>query len=179
MKHLSAFLVAICLAGAGPACLAQAPGGSQQAPVVRAPFTLRLKLDNNRYYEENFTRLIPYVADNNIYLFAGESFGLKVGIRDGEIGSVAYRKESSGADVELQFRQFVTKDGLAIMMLMIRNNLKKTLYLDAVMTNPGDSNLYKTSIRPVGAGQTSYETWAQPIIQLKLANLRFKPQIGY
>ncbi len=66
-----------------------------------------------------------------------------------------------------------------MMMLKIKNNLKQTLYLDASMTNPGDKNVYKTAIRPIKAGQASYESWAQPIIQLKLANFRLKPHYSY
>jgi hypothetical protein len=175
MKYLSVFLVMIILAITGGACYAQAPAAGV---ALREPFTLRLKLDGNRYYEERFTRRIPYVVNNDVFMFAGESFGLKLGIVNGEVTSVAYRKHVAGADVELQFRQFVAKDGLAMMMLNIKNNLKHKLYLEASMTNPGDNNVYKTTIRPISPGQSSFESWAQPIIQLKLSHFQLKPQVS-
>ncbi len=72
MKYPSAFLVMIMLAIAGTPCLAEAPpAGHAAAPVLRKPFTLRLKLDSDHYYEEKFTRDIPYVQDNSVYMFAG------------------------------------------------------------------------------------------------------------
>lgn len=194
MKYLPGFVVMprlaalIILALAGMPCLAQpqAPGagagagaGAEAAPVLRKPFTLRLRLARDRYYEEKFTRSIPYVYDNSAYLFTGEAFGLKLGMADGKIVSVTYVRQPAGADVELDFRQFVAGDGLGMMMLTIQNNLKHTLYVDAEMTNPGDKNVYSTAIRPIKPGQRDVETWAQPIIELRLHNFSLRPQISY
>lgn len=176
MKYLSAFLVMALLAVAGAPGVAQAAPGHSAAPAARKPFTLKLKLAGDKYYEEKFTRRIPYVQDNNVFMFAGESFGLKLKIKNGRVVSVAYRKRSAGADVELRFSQFVARDGIAMMMLNIKNNLKHKLYVDASMTNPGDRNVYGTNIRPIAPGQSSFESWAQPIIQLKLSNFALKPQ---
>src|SRR5229473_3239782 len=50
----------------------QAPTDSA-APVFRNPFTLKLHIDKEHYYEERFDK-IPYVEQNDVYLFAGESF---------------------------------------------------------------------------------------------------------
>jgi hypothetical protein len=177
---LSVFFAAMLLAIPGSASLAQPPAAPvQEKPVLREPFTLHLRLTNGQHYEERFTRRIPYVYNDAAYIFAGESFGLKARIAHGEIAGISYRKHSAGADVELQFRQFVTKSGLPIMMLMIRNNLDKKLYMTAEITTPGDSNRYQTDIRPIAPGQADYETWARPIIELKLSQLRFNPQRSY
>lgn len=173
-------VIMLVLALAGTPCLAHSQArGDAAAPVLRQPFTLKLRLDRDHYYEEKFSRRIPYVFENSAYLFSGESFGLKLGIVDGKIKSVAYVKEAAGADVELDFRQFVAGDGLSMMMLTIKNNLEHTLYVDADMTNPGDKNVYGTAIRPIKPGQRSVESWAQPIIELKLHNFSLKPQTSY
>lgn len=180
MKYLSAFLVTMVFAIAGGASWAQPPAASaEDKPVLREAFTLRLKLPDGKNYEENFTRRIPYVYNNAAYMFAGESFGLEARIAHGEIAGISYRKHGAGADVELQFRQFVTKSGLPIMMLMIKNNLDKKLYMTAEISTPGDPNRYQTDIRPIAPGQADYETWARPIIELKLFQLRFNAQRSY
>lgn len=186
MKYLPRFVVmsglvvmtSLACAGTPSAAHPQVPG-DPAAPVLRQPFTLQLRLDKDHYYEEKFTRRIPYVRDDSAYLFSGESFGLKLGIVDGKVSSVAYVKDAAGADVELDFRQFVAGDGLGMMMLTIKNNLKLTLYVDADMTNPGDKNVYGTAIRPIKPGQRSVESWAQPIIELRLHNFSLKPQTSY
>jgi hypothetical protein len=52
-------------------CIPQ-PTKAREKPVFRAPFVLKLRTDSNRYYEEKFDR-VPYVVDNDTYLFAGET----------------------------------------------------------------------------------------------------------
>ena len=64
---------------------ANAPAGG---PGFREPFTLKLHVDKENYYEERFDRKIPFVADNAVYLFAGESFGLKLNVTNGEIATL-------------------------------------------------------------------------------------------
>lgn len=189
MKYLPGFVVipgAFLMSGlALMASLALAAPCSAQtqadpsAPALRQPFTLRLKLDRDHYYEQKFTRPVPYVRDDSAFLFAGESFGLKLGMAGGKISSVAYVRQPAGADVELDFRQFVAGDGLGIMMLTIKNNLKQTLYVDGAITTPGDKNVYSTAINPIKPGQRSVESWAQPIIELRLHNFSLRPQTSY
>lgn len=49
------------LAGVPWPCYAQAKGGKQEEPAFRAPFVLKLRIDNGHYYEQKFGK-IPYVA---------------------------------------------------------------------------------------------------------------------
>lgn len=61
-KHGIGFAAVFCLLGL-LAHGAEAPGvPSGGKPVFREPFTLRLKVDKERYYEETFEGKIPYVA---------------------------------------------------------------------------------------------------------------------
>ncbi len=48
---------------------------AKEQPVFRSPFVLKLHVDNVRSYEERFDH-VPYVAENGVYLFAGETFGM-------------------------------------------------------------------------------------------------------
>ena len=153
------------------ACFPQAKTATQAEPVFRAPFNLKLHVDDDRYYEQSFDR-IPYVADNDVYLFVGEAFGLNITVTDNEVSHVAYERSPAKADVELKFTQEKSQNGW-MMMLVIRNKLKRKLYLDAVMTIPGKEGVFKTTIVPVGPNLSDFESWPHPIVQLVLRNFRF------
>jgi hypothetical protein len=148
----------------------------KEKPTFREPFTLKLHVDKDHYYEEKFEKKIPFVADNNVYLFSGESFGLKLTVANGEISAVTYQKEKAGADIEVTFNEDAQKNGDPMMMLTLKSNIKQVLYLDALMTVPGEKGTFKTSILPLKPGLTNYETWPHPIVQLVLKNLRFKKE---
>ena len=117
------------------ACFPQAKSATQEEPVFRASFKLKLHVDDERYYEQSFDR-IPYVADNDVYLFSGEAFGIKAIVTENEISHIAYERNPAKADVELRFTQEKSQNGW-MMMLVIRNKLKHRLYLDALMTIQG------------------------------------------
>ncbi len=141
-----------------------------QDPIFREPFTLNLHIDKEHFYEEKFGK-IPFVYDGDIYLFRGDEFGLNLDIQDNSI-RVKYQADVNKADVTLKFTQEILPDGTAMMMLHIHNNTKHTLNVDALMTVPGRKELIKTSILPVQAGLSDFESWPHPIVQLVLHNIR-------
>jgi hypothetical protein len=152
-------------------CLPQAKSGTQEEPVFRAPFKLKLRVDDDRYYEQSFDR-IPYVAGNDVYLFAGEAFGLNVTVTENEVSHIAYERSPAKADMELRFTQEKSQNGW-MMMLVIRNKLKRRLYLDALMTRPGSDEILTTNVLPVEPNLSDFESWPHPIVQLVLRNFRF------
>jgi hypothetical protein len=95
-----------------PGCPTESKSAPREEPVFRAPFKLRLHVDDDRYYEQSVDR-IPYVADNDVYLFAGEAFGLNVTVTKNEV-----------SHMELRFTQEKSQNGW-MMMLVIRNKLKQ------------------------------------------------------
>ena len=141
------------------------------SPVFRDPFTLRLRIDRDHFYEEHFDKT-PYVAENDVYLFSGDKFGINVIITNNEISRVTYQPDAAKADVEFRFTQEKI-GGRETMLLVIQNKLKRMLFLDALMTVPQDKGIHKTSIVPVEPGLPDYESWPHPIVQLVLRNLRF------
>lgn len=165
------------LAGVSWPCYAQAKGGKQEEPAFRAPFVLKLRIDNGHYYEQKFGK-VPYVADGDVYLFAGDDFGINAAVRDGQMSQITYQPSAAKADVEFSFFQQRRAGGF-VMMLVIQNRLKRKLYLDALMTVPGKSGILKTDILPIPRGLTDYESWPQPIVQLVLRGFRFaaKPDV--
>lgn len=151
------------------ACFPQL-SAAQDEPVFRAPFVLKLRVDNKRYYEESFER-VPYVAENDVYLFVGDTFGINVTIAENQISRITYQGNPARADVEFKFTQEKSPNGL-IMLLVIRNKLKHSLFLDARMTVPGKKEIYKTSVLPVKPNSSNVESWPHPIVQLVLRNFR-------
>lgn len=153
------------------ACFPQAKSATREEPVFRAPFKLKIHVDDARYYEQSFDRT-PYVTDNDVYLFAGEAFGVDVAITEGEISHLAYEPNFAKADVQLRFTQEKSKNGW-MMMLMIRNKLKHRVYLDAVMTVPGKDEIFTTNVLPIEPNLSDFESWPHPIVQLVLRDFRF------
>jgi hypothetical protein len=153
------------------ACFPQVASATQEEPVFRPPFKLKLHADDDRYYQQSFDRT-PYVADNDVYLFAGEAFGLNVTVTKNEISGIVYERNPAKADVELRFTQEKSQNGWT-MVLVIRNKLKRRLYLDALMTVPGKDKIFKTNVLPVEPNLTDFESWPHPIVQLVLRNFRF------
>ena len=139
--------------------------------MFRAPFVLKLRVDNEHYYRQSFDK-VPYVADNSVYLFARDAFGIKVTIADNHLSGITYQGDPAKADVEFAFTQEKLLNGW-MMMLVIRNRLRRKLYLDALMTIPGKSAIFKTDILPIPPGLTDYESWPHPIVQLVLRDFRF------
>jgi hypothetical protein len=144
---------------------------SHDSRVFREPFTLRVRVDKNHYYEEQYDKRIPYVSDNDVYIFSGENFGLNLASKDNGVAEVTYQPDIKRADIWLSFAQ--PKDlGGVVMMLTIQNKLKRTLQMDGLMTVPGKKEGYKTTIVPIEAGLSDFESWPHPIIQLVLSNFR-------
>ena len=174
---LQRIAVRVFLAGGlalGCASSARVEGDVAEDDVVwRAPFTLRLQIDGDRYYREEIDE-IPYVHRNDVYLFSGESFGVDVSIRDGGVHRLVYREDAEEADIGFQFRQERMSSGELAMLLVMRSRLEKRVYLDALMTVPGEKGVYKTGIVPLGPGMSNYESWPHPIVQLFLTNFRLE-----
>lgn len=173
MKRLFWVMVAVSLSFQNPISGqdAHVPATtSQDLRVFREPFTLRVRVDKDHYYEEHYDKRIPYVSDNDVYLFSGENFGVTVQAKDDGTASVTYQPDIAKADVWLTFAQ--PKQLGAGMMLTIQNKLKRRLQVDALMTVPGKEEIYKTSILPIEAGLSDFESWPHPIVQLVLRNFR-------
>ena len=139
--------------------------------VFREPFTLKLHIDKEHFYEEKIGK-IPFVHDGNVYLFKGDEFGLTFDIQTNSIRTVKYEPDVKKTDVTLKFTQEIQPDGSAMMMLHIHNNTKQTLNMDALMTVPDKKAVAKTSILPVQPGLSGFESWPHPIVQLVLRNIR-------
>jgi hypothetical protein len=174
MKAVLWVVIAIGLNLFGPAQNQEVPASStpsQDSRVFREAFTLRLRVDKGQYYEEHYDKRIPYVSDNDVYLFSGENFGVNLTSKENGVIDVTYQPAIKKADVWFIFTQ-PKELGNSAMMLTIQNKLKQKLQVDALMTVPGKQGIYKTSIVPIESGLSDFESWPHPIIQLVLRNFR-------
>jgi hypothetical protein len=171
MRRVLCLAIAIVAAACARANADEPKSKDDGGTVFRKPFTLKLHVDKEHFYEQKIEK-VPYVHKGNVYLFQGDSFGLDVQIAEGKIQKIAYQADLSKAAVTLKFQQEVPEDGDAMMMLTIENRTKHKLFLDAVMVVPDRQKPLRTSILPVQPGLSGIETWPHPIIQLVLRNLR-------
>jgi hypothetical protein len=144
---------------------------TDESAVYRRPFTLKVPIDRTHYYEERKGRL-PYVYHGGVGLFIGDHFGLKIEVRDNNVRSIKYEPDLSKADVTLEFKQGPPVDDKATSLLIMQNRTKYTFLIDAGMQVPGRKDTLSTSLLPLGAGLSSFESWPHAIIGLGLDNFR-------
>jgi hypothetical protein len=151
---------------------AQSAAPKPNGVVLRKPFTLKLKVDKDHYYEERYDRRIPYVAENEVYLFLDDKFGVNLTVRNNRIVEVKYQPDAAKADVWFKFEQPPELPGGVGMTLAIENKMKHGISMEALMSMPNKKEVLKTSILPVKAGKNGLETWPHAISQLVLGNLQ-------
>lgn len=169
MRTIVRFIVALAAISIAASAHAQAPASRNST--FRPPFDLKLHIDKKPDYTEHFDRT-PYVSGNQVFVFPGERFGINVTLKDDKIAAIAFEPEGTKNDIEFHLTQETITPDLTIMVLVTHNGLKRTLLFDARMTIPKEKASFDTSITPVEPGQSSYESWPNPIIQLILTNFR-------
>ncbi|PTY02221.1 hypothetical protein DB347_24430 [Opitutaceae bacterium EW11] len=141
-------------------------------PFFRAPFKLTLAVDKERYYEQQVDKL-PYVHANVVYLFKGDRFGVRITSPNAPgLPEVTYEPDLIKADVVFSFSQ-EHADAKWMMMLKLESRLDKPLYMSALMTVPGKTGIYRTSILPLQPKLSNFESWPHPIVQLALKDFSF------
>jgi hypothetical protein len=143
--------------------------------VFRQPFTLKLRVNKEYYYEQKIGK-VPYIFENNVYLFKGDSFGIDLNVVNGSIQSIAYQSDTNKAAVTFQFTEDIDNQGETMMMLEIENRSNFKLLMDAVMVVHDKKSALKTSILPIEAGRGGVEIWPHPIVQLVLNNIRISKE---
>jgi hypothetical protein len=146
-------------------------------PATRDPFTLRLKIDKDNFSDIHFDRQ-PYVAENEVYLFSGDKFGVNLVLKDGRVAEVRYQPDVNRADVVFGFEQPKELQNGISMALTIDNKMKRGVSMEGLMSIPGKKDVFKTTILPVKPGKSGLESWPHPISQLVLGNLQLTPEDG-
>lgn len=139
-------------------------------PRVRKRFTLKLRIGDSQYYEEPVDE-VPFVAENVVYLFAGDSFGVSLMGTDSEAASVIYQPYSKWSDVDLSYMQ-EQKGDRYVMVLSVWNRGNRAVCFDAFISGPGEKTLAETRSIAAGPHVSAVDSWPQPIVELVLKNFR-------
>ena len=172
MGNVHPFVVAMVLCVASLTSVSSQTAPKPRGSALREPFILKLKVDKDHFYEERFDRRIPYVSENEVYLFLGDKFGVNLTVRNDRIIDVRYQPDVAKADVWFSFEQPKELPGGLGMTLAIENKMKRGVSMEGLMSMPNQKEVFKTSIQSVQAGKGGLESWPHPISQLVLGNLQ-------
>jgi hypothetical protein len=171
MKIILPWLLFLTILSCASLAQGQSPT-AEAAPTFREPFTLKLRVDKQHYYEQHFDK-VPYVAGNDVYLFVDNHFGVNLTDTKAEFLTVTYQPDGGKADILFSFTQETEGKGTPFMMLSVQNKLNRGFSYDALMTVPTKKEILETHVLPVEARLSNFEFWPHPIVQLVLRNFRF------
>jgi len=149
--------------------------GQDTTVLKRTPYTLRIEVDKKNFYEDQIGAT-PYVFPNNgMQIYPGETIYVEVVEENGIIKSMKAVKEITNPKTTLtiKFSQKSEKKIHQMMMLEVQNPFPKNLIYDAKMFLLSNKKWVNTSIYPVMAGLSGFETWTDIIISLGLDNWKF------
>jgi len=151
----------------------QTPEQARDALCQRVPCrpvtTVRLKLNNQEYFEMEFPKG-PYVADGFINVLAGEELLVEFDETEGTLSHPHYVKTAAKPERTISLRLEQTDQGT---ILRVKNPLAKSIIYDCHIQHYSEQRLRKTSILPVPAGLMSFEMWPYPVAQAVISNVRY------
>ena len=149
--------------------------GQDTTVLKRTPYTLKIEVDKKNFYEDEIGAT-PYVFPNNgMQIYPGETIYVEVIEENGIIKSMKAVKEITKPNTTLtiKFSQKSENKVHQMMMLEVQNPFLKNLTYEAQMFLLSNKKWVKTSIYPVMAGLSGFETWTDIIISLGLSNWKF------
>jgi len=155
-----------------PAAQNAPPPASAEEPVYRQPFTLKFKFRDHEYTDP-FDKT-PYVADNCIYVFANEHFGVHVKVVDGEVSQLSYDKDPSKGDLDVELT--IKK---SFMVMTILNRMDRTLYMDLFMRVNNKPALFEANKVEFQIKRPNVEFWPYPVEEIALKTPSFRGQQGH
>jgi len=149
--------------------------GQDTTVLKRTPYTLKIEVDKKNFYEDEIGAT-PYVFPNNgMQVYPGETIYVEIVEENGIIKSMKAVKEiiKPKTTLTIKFSQKSEKKIHQMMMLEVQNPFPNNLTYDAQMFLLSNKKWVKTSIYPVMAGLSGFETWPDIIISLGLGNWKF------
>ena len=149
--------------------------GQDTTVLRRTPYTLKIEVDKKNFYEDQIGAT-PYVFPNNgMQIYPGETIYVEVAEEKGIIKSMKAVKEIANPKITLtiKFSQKSENKIHQMMMLEVQNPFPKNVTYEAKMFLFRNKKWVITSIYPVMAGLSGFETWTDIIISLGLDNWKF------
>lgn len=136
---------------------------------------MKIDVDSVNYYADDIAAT-PYVFPNNgMQIYPGETIHVEVEQDNGIIKAMKAVKEIKhpGKTLTIRFSQKSENKIYQMMMLEIKNPFSKNLTYNAKMFLLKQNRWVNTSVLPVMAGLSAFETWPDIIISLGLGNWKF------
>ena len=181
------FWISICVlgllsaSGAGRAQDAEAEQRAKEIEAVcskahcREARTVSLRLEDGGTFERAVPRL-PIVLPNGwITIYPGEEIHIEVTLARGTIKSARAVAKPVRRNATLTFR-LSQQPGRADTVLDVSHGLPQNIKYSLGMMLPSGGQLYATTSCPVQPGLTTHETWAHPVFQVVIRDLRFLPE---
>ncbi|MBL3549440.1 MULTISPECIES: hypothetical protein [Chryseobacterium] len=142
----------------------------------RDAFTLKLKVDSVRFYQQEIKKSPYFVKDDILQIYPGEHLFIEAEVKNGKIETMKVVKDNINPEktIEIDFSQNTEERKNNGMLLQVKNPFNISLMYDAMMYIVGDTRWIKTSIIPVKPQLQSFEMWNDPIISLVLDNWRLE-----
>ncbi|MBI2381471.1 MAG: hypothetical protein HYV16_12025 [Gammaproteobacteria bacterium] len=141
--------------------------------VCRGATTVSLNLAGGENLSRSFDWFSPVVQDGSVTVLPGEELFLEAEVLGGKLAGLkaVERNRNPGRTLVLKFQQ--VDKGLD-MVLTVRNPFAQTLKYQLI-ADDGAGKLSNSPSCPVKPGDTTYETWEQPVFQAILMDFKLLP----
>jgi hypothetical protein len=150
--------------------------GQSTSQYKRAAFKLTVSVDEENYYSEDIGVSAYVLPDNTVQMYPSETVFIEVEQTNGVIKSIKAVKsiKDSTKTISLNFKQTTKGKIHDSMMLTVHNPFPYELEYQAGIFLMKQKKWVKTSILPIGAGLTNFETWPDVITSIALRQWKFK-----
>ena len=142
----------------------------------RDAFKLKIAVNDTNFYSADIKSAAYVLPDNSIQIYPGEKIYVEVELVKKEIRSMKTVKENLNPEktITISFSQETEGKKHKGMMLNIENPFNKKLEYKANMFLMKYNKWAPTSVLPVQAKLSSYETWSDLIVTIALSGWTFK-----
>ena len=143
--------------------------------LCRKPTLIRLTLPEGELFEMTPALPTPILAGHLVTVYPGETVMIEAKEEDGNLVELTAVSKISHPNRTLVFKfsqEPTIGDGTG-MLLVVYNPFSGILKYRLGMMVPSSEDIYSTSVCPIHAGKSSYESWPHPIFQVVATDFRF------
>ena len=146
----------------------------------REPFTLKLAVDQEQFYEVAIDKTPYFILDNVLQIYPGEKLLVEAEVKSDSIISMKVVKEMKFPEktIIIDFKQIIKEGGREHeqMFLEVKNPFEKYLNYSAMMYIVGHDEWIDTSIIPIFPKILGLEMWSDVIITITLHSWRIQTE---
>ena len=150
--------------------------GQDSSSLKRTSYHLTVLVDKKYVYEEDIKETPFIFPDKTIQLYPGETIYVEIEEEIGIIKNMKVVKEivNPAKTLTISFTQNAKKKVHELMILKIQNPFKYNLNYEAKMFLLQNRKWVDTSVYPVQAGLSAFETWPDVIISIGIGKWAFE-----